>query len=398
MLNVDINDALADFSAEWHETNLFHLGKDQAYAASTVGAWLLLAQMLGAGWKNFNEEDTLKATQVLKMPPHEAFVASSYLLNNLPTHLHSATKAWVTEQYPLTTPAQLGWAGELDDSDSGSSIEVNAKINNLKSELDNWVKEKSLGILEQFNLEINEETLIVAANIIATKIDWDTPFDSISNTESIWESKELLRTKKEHHIFFAEDPVHGAKYVIVNNHQDSLYVSAVLPLNEDTPDDQVLRFTESYVRRPDMISLLQNESVADSPYVTVTDIHSESDRTEAFLPAWEMSYDSPLLDVPQFSAAVNGSEDASTPTVLKQTVKAAYNRNGFEAAALTGMMMRASAMMPRKAKKYSVLFNRNYVVVAHSKEEAWAKIPLFSIIVKPSICVEVEDEKEKMIN
>ncbi|MFT3875736.1 MAG: hypothetical protein QM708_04845 [Propioniciclava sp.] len=113
------------------------------------------------------------------------------------------------------------------------------------------------------------------------------------------------------------------------------------------------------------------------------------DRIErVHLPAWEarndlgLSGDPAFGDAGQLLASLLGRREFALDAA--QSAMARYHQHGFEAAAVTGVAMRASAFVPerRRVRLATLRFAHPYAVVAmttpHADAGAWAGIPVFS--------------------
>jgi hypothetical protein len=117
-----------------------------------------------------------------------------------------------------------------------------------------------------------------------------------------------------------------------------------------------------------------------------TGSHDE-ERYETLLPAWSAESSHPLLTlgVPGFGSAAEALQQLAEGDEVDaiQAAMARYTRTGFEAAAVTAIGARASAMVRPSTvtiRTARIEFGHPYAVVAVASgvDSTWAGLPLFS--------------------
>jgi hypothetical protein len=307
---------------------------------------------------------------------------------------------WTAPGAP-TTAHFRSWQRSLPARVSSGDIPGQAALND-------WVREHTLGLIDRFPVSAGGVHLLLAT-ALATRVSWQVPFGLAPAAElghaSAWSSQltHVLRTpdpehQRGHRRFIAATAEAGdvAVHAAAGQHGLLVYSVAAAP---GVPAASVL--TVAYriacadaiggpVTRRDLGELplgdgpawrIGEESPARGP-----------DICTAVLPAWSAN-SSHDLDEPSlgFGAAKNALAPGPDPWRATQAAMARYSRTGFEAAAVTAMIVRASLARPGGRRRVAELrFGHPYGVVAvavdgndgnrapHSGQRAWHGVPVFS--------------------
>lgn len=271
-----------------------------------------------------------------------------------------------------------------------------------KAKLDDWVTEHSLGIITEFPVDNPQDLVSLLANVLATKIDWDEPYKTTETVDATWGQKLLTQPKtanlylgltnqgKPYAIHWKEDETKTVTvYSIIGD--ETLLASELYALVTDfevEKETKTVNLTETRnVSNAHKFMALETDFLEFIP----TQSTSPSCSTTVELPAWEASQSHDLDDLEVGFTVLKKLwlETYNIDVQTKQVAKAAYHKNGFEAAALTYSLMRAAGMMTlNKVFEIKVNFKRPYVVVAYSNEDGFTHLPLFVAQVKEANSVD----------
>lgn len=352
----------------------FHKEYDGHRVASPLGAWMLLAYVAAE-----HPKPSEKLIKSLGCSPAEAKEILVTLLNDTPDVLATAVSAWVN---PSATdfPSVKNWV----DSTQGVG-DVEMKIPD-KEELDEWAKENSLGLITDFPLDIEPDRFVsLFATLLATKIDWKTPFEVFPHKEmgKSWQQDKFLMepNPKGSNISFYEDETGLYAIHEATNADTSLSVLSVIAVDEGTPESDVLSVARKAVSG-DIANVSYKSLDISTDTLSVEDVMTANkyDSFATFLPAWKTNnrYEiGTAAELAFFDAAGRFNDFDMTMEAIQITV-AEYNRTGFEAAALSAMLIgtRSVQAMTRR-KKVTLNFNHPYAVVAVVNNGTWAGLPVF---------------------
>src|SRR5262245_59139580 len=124
---------------------------------SPLGAWLLLALVAPAA----EGDARTRLEEVLGTTADDAFVRASELLATPHPAVGLASGLWARRE--LLTTAYDRFAASLPEAVARGGVPT-------QSELDEWARKHSLGLIEEFPVEITDDTAIVLANALATDV------------------------------------------------------------------------------------------------------------------------------------------------------------------------------------------------------------------------------------
>ncbi|MEV0714641.1 hypothetical protein [Asanoa sp. NPDC050611] len=372
------------------------------HVASPLGAWLLAALCApaasGAAAADLETAlgvDLSSATEIAKAlldDPHPAVL--------------SAAALWLRAQ---PGPAVADWIDALP-----TSVETGPLPS--QPEADAWADEHTLGLIRKFPLTIEPETLLVLATALATKVSWVQPFNLAPaarlGAASPWSGavdQVLEMPEHGHDAFIARVPAIGDVAVHTAYATEGLRVTSVIA-PPSAPASEVMTAAydlavASATRGPIDRRSLFDLPVGEGPLWTISEEPAQTTapggREEihhAVLPAWSVEtkhdLDRPELGIPAAAAAAKQALDAPLARYeAAQVAMARYSRVGFEAAAVSAMMVATGFVMPQDGVRRTaeLRFGHPYAVVAladrpwrdgwqpdTAEGSAWLALPVFS--------------------
>ncbi|GII25085.1 serpin family protein [Planosporangium mesophilum] len=380
------------------------------HVASPLGAWLVLALCAPASSGTTRDE----LTRVLGTDADTAAAAAADLLGNRHPLVMAAAGLWYREGGG--TQALADWLARLPDQVETGDLPSQAQ-------LDAWADRNTDGLIDRFPLKLRPETVLVLATALATRVSWQRPFDVVPATAlgpaSAWAGQvdRVLHTPDGpgHTQYIATSSRAGDVAVHTAHARGGLLVTSVAATPEvPTPDVLAAAYelahaaaTGGSVARHSLFEL----PLGDTPLWTLTERTApvkapdgREERCTAVLPAWSARSQHQLEhDELGFPAAARTlAEVLGLPAYgyeARQSAVARYSREGFEAAAVTGMMELTSFTPPREGvvRTAELRFGHPYAVVAVAVDEdrlggapgPWHGLPVFSAWV-----AEVEDAEE----
>jgi hypothetical protein len=367
----------------------------QHHAASPLGAWLLLA-LAGPSARG---DDRAALSGVLDCDADAAASAAAALLAEPHPLVAAAAAVWTASWAPHPA-ASADWRHGLPPQVAGGELPDQAG-------LDRWARDHTFGLIDSFPIERTPDLYLVLATALATKVSWQVPYDLVPvaslGPDSPWRGQvdQVLRTPDRalqgaHVQFIAVTPEAGDVAVHIAAATGGLLVVSVAG-PPDMPAGSVLAAahrigigyaTGGQIPRRSLSEL----PLGDGPCWQLREEMAAADRCTAVLPAWS-AHSVHDLAAPElgFGAAAHALTDSDDPWEAKQAVQAAYSRTGFEAAAVTGLGVRFSAMAPSRPRRVAELrFGHPYAVVALTIEPGegagsaasgrspWHGLPVFS--------------------
>lgn len=264
--------------------------------------------------------------------------------------------------------------------------------------LNQWVSDKTLGLIKKFPVKVDSDTAALLANFITTKVNWYTPF-TVSEVENKWNVSKVLHDKDSSFTVGVTETgepyfIHAKQGVKVNGSGDdgsrvvvySATGSEKVSLEElyaltveahrgrlvSADEESVGRFLEA---SPDFVSV---ETVQRAQVFSKT-------VAEVFMPAWSAETVGRLDDVIEDQFKQAGVLGVDFPETT-QSAYAKYNATGYEAAAVTVSRIRATGL-PRvtTVKNLIVNYSRPFVSVSFPlvpEDSVWADVPLFTSVVR----------------
>lgn len=372
-----LQETISAYSRIFHEEY-----KNDHHIVSPLGAWMLLA-LLAQG--SNEESDPLHplAKQALGVPVQQSGSLLKELLSSKHPAVFSAIKAWLEPGLLSSDDSLQKWQQEVKNY-----CPIDVKIP-TEEELNSWVKDKSLNLIEEFPVTIDPEWFKgLFATVLATDVEWEVPLKIIPDNRlsEQWETPNFLLDNNSRHTFIHKDDEHGLFGVHYTKAKKGLTVYSVISFS-DVPENITLEVAHK-------IGAGQHNKVALSELVSnefleIKEFNStsgSSDRFQSILPAWDFSGEHDLNEVPKcgLSAAAGRLGEVGD---IKQVVVADYSDKGFKAAALTYAMIGRSAALGRVAKALhaDLQFTKPYAVVAFSTADntgsIWNNLPVFSGVV-----------------
>lgn len=352
----------------------FHEEFDGHRVASPLGAWMLLAYV---AVEHPNPSEKLIAH--LGCSTAEAKEMLLILMKDKPAVLATAINAWIS-----TENGGFGSVQNWIKAAAGvGDIEVKTPT---EEELNAWAKEKSLGLIETFPLKVDPSRFVALfATMLATKIDWETPFEVTPNEamESTWKQEKFLLEpdRQGRNVSFYEDETGLYAIHEAMNADKSLSVLSVIAMDPETPEAEVMAVARKAASE-DIANVSHQSLDVDTDTLRVERVKTIAthDTFVTSLPAWKTDNAYEIGTVEKFAYAdvANRFNDFDMIMEAVQVSVAEYNRTGFEAAALTTMMIGARSM-PTMYDKYRVTlnFNHPYAVVAVTRNGTWDGLPVF---------------------
>ncbi|HEX9230778.1 MAG TPA: serpin family protein [Jatrophihabitantaceae bacterium] len=355
---------------------------DGHHVASPLGAWLLLALAAPAATGQLRE----RLADLLGADIEDARDAAAALLAEPHPAVSSAAATWLRDA-SASTDAMGRWLAGLP-----AQVEVGDMP--TQAQADAWASEHTSGLIDAFPLTITPRTVLILASALATRVSWEVPFDLAPSVElgvrSAWSQRltQALRSPQTHDAFIATTQTVGDVAVHTATSTDGLAVTSVIA-SADAEPAAVLAAAHEIALGSVRTRSLFDLPLGDSPLWTVVEGRSDrgnEERHTAVLPAWS-AQSTHELTAPEFGfAAAAGMLIALLPPgdyqfEARQSAVARYSRTGFEAAAVTAIGIRATAMLePRGVRRTAILrFGHPYAVVAVAQGGGpWHGVPVFS--------------------
>ncbi|WP_433269801.1 hypothetical protein ACQPWR_13300 [Micromonospora vinacea] len=398
-MRTDLHGPLSAYAARLHAT-----AGDQHHVASPLGAWLLLAVGATTADPATAEEAAAELARALGTDLPNAAEVARTLLDAPHPLVGSATALWHRSGQGDGGPA--AWRAALPRTTEVGVLPDQAG-------LDAWAREHTLGLIETFPLKVSPQVVFALASALATRVSWATPFDVADaralGADTPW-AGQLRRALRS--------PSHGHRCAIVNTARAGdvivhaapaqttdgagLVVLSVAAAPQVPPAEVLAVAYDLSAGAADGAQPAGSRSLFDLPLGetalwTLTEervrTHARDGREErhtAVLPCWsarsEHDLTAPALG---FGAAVDVLATAMMLRVeefdARQTAVARFDRYGFEAAAVTGMVGLTSLPPEGVARTAELRFGHPYAVVAVATDARadggtgpWHGLPVFS--------------------
>ena len=363
---------------------------------SPLGAWLLLALVAPAA----TGPERHRLADALGLDPDAAIAAARRLLSEPHPELAVGSAVWHDPAFE--TPALLEFVRRLvPPADAGPMPS--------QAEADGWARERTLGLIEQFPLEIRNargSLALLLATALATKVSWDVPFDVVPADRAQLQAAAgfadvplLTRTVRPDWQGFIDTGADPVAAFAVGSRGGLVVVSAL-----GSREPSVLLETAQSIatelatgRNPRRLPLTELP-LGDAPGWRISEALEAStvaEHYECLLPAWEARSEHPLLKRPElgFDAAGQALLPLLRPGTYeveaKQSAVARYTATGFEAAAVTALGARAAGLalpVERQVRTARIEFTQPHAVVAAtSGGGAWSGLPVFAAWVTEAI-------------
>ena len=346
------------------------LGTAQTPAISYLGLWLLLARFAPIA----TGAHRARLSEVLGVSCEDAAALAAGLLDAPHPTVAVALGAWSRSPVTATLPVALD---ELAD----------------QAGLDRWASERTRGLIERFPLLIDPLTELVLATALVLQPRWTTELGTDENGLLVLDDG--LQT-------IVDTDAVGRVAVAKPFSEDGVDVISVIAAPDVSPAD-VWRAVDEIVAKLNEGALWHGEfpagNSADGHAWTVRkttetfiewDAPSDDDYLwRSHLPRWDAAVDSALTAAPgvaELAASLRqAAPELDGPVECVQAATAAYDENGFEAAAVTAvaMAMGAPQFVKRTIHRVEVTLDRPHAVVAVARGGAWEGVPLFHCWVTP---------------
>jgi hypothetical protein len=377
---------------------------EKHHVVSALGAWMLVALCAPLA----NDEARTELTEVLGADPLEAAKFAAGLLSEPHPLVAAGAGLWMVPS--VSTPATERWQAGLPEVVTSGDIPT-------QEALDAWAAGRSLGLIEHFPLEVTPDLVCLLATALAAKVSWEVPFDVVDATElalSPWATdvQWVLRSPRRdprHRQYIADTQRAGTVGVHLTGARGGLVVGSVIAIDQEVPASEVLAVAQTIVsaeaRAPHSVAArsLFDLPLGDGAIWTITEEAAETkspdgreEEVAAVLPAWSAETTVALnheeLGYPAAARAIKAALDL--PGLIyeaKQTTLARCSAVGFEAAAITRLVMRSSRprTRPGHRREATLRFGHPFAVVAVACDDhrtasstgtrsLWHGLPVFS--------------------
>lgn len=378
---VDLADVLAAYGHDLHRG----LG-DTHHVVSPLGAWLVVALAAPAAR---DTEVRADLARVLRCDVDEAAALARALLDDGGDgDLRLAVGAWVAEAARRTAdPAAYDvWERALPAATSTGPVPD-------QGTLDAWAHDRTDGMVPRFPVTVDPATALVLASAVLTRIEWTVPFATApaATLGGPWAERveEALRSPGSHRVEAVE--LEGRRYAAHRAASDGgTEVLSLLAEDADAEAADVIAAAHRVARGEGRVVPVADLPDGSGPVWTVVEREWLSpeephDTSEALLPAWQSETRVDLVEAPAGMDEARRALEGLLPVLVGgdaaavQQCVARCTRTGFEAAAVTALMMRASAApVPRGTVRHATArFARPFAVVATVASPA-GRVPAFS--------------------
>ncbi|MFJ9314378.1 hypothetical protein ACIRN4_09325 [Pimelobacter simplex] len=355
-------------------------GLDEAPIVSAAGLWLLLAAVAETVT---DPADRAAVEDVLGVPVATATGTVTALL---------------ADPHPAVGAALGGWL--RSDLRLSRALPGPVPVEALPGQaaLDAWAREHTRGLIERFPVEVDADTLLLLASALVTEPRWRRPLGT--------DDDGLLLLDGELQAIVATEAA-GPVAVAAPPTADGIDVLSVVAAPGVAAAD-VWQAVDEVVARHLGGALAHG----DRPAGALADGHAwrVAERTERFeawgapedgaevwtgrLPAWQADATHDLTGAPGVTEVGHGlgallPPEATARGIDLQCVQAAtasYDADGFRAAAVTALSVRAAGMpsyVDRRVRRVTVTYDRPHALVALARGGAWEGVPLFHAWVRP---------------
>lgn len=342
---------------------------------------------------------------VLGCPADEAFAAARELLADPHAELVLGSAVW--HDPGVATERLIELIRRLSPPADAGPIPSQAQA-------DAWARERTLGLIEKFPIEVESgaSLVLLLATAIAARVSWAVPFAFADEHElslpadDAFARKPMLRDYGGADWRGFVDTDIGVVAALSARSQHGLLVTSVI--GDPTADPaamldaaQRLAVTVACGDRPDRKSLF-DLPLGGGPAWRVEEERlptSDRERYETLLPAWEVRSDHDLLGAGELGFGAAGTAliallpPGGYTLEAKQRAMARYTREGFEAAAVTGVGVRSSLqIVPETTVRTArIEFTKPHAVVAVTTGDGpWDGIPVFSAWVAEGVAATPE--------
>lgn len=343
----------------------------QTRAISYGGLWLLLARLASVASGSHRP----RLEKALGVSGDEAAEVAARLLDAPHPTVAAALGAWSRSRATTVPGIPLE---ELPD----------------QAGLDRWASDHTRGLIERFPLTVNSLTELVLATALVLQPRWTTEMQTDDDGRLVLDDglQAIVDTRAA-----------GLVAVAKPFSEDGVDVVSVIAAPDVSPSD-VWRAVDEVVATLNEGGLWHGElpgaASAGGHAWTVRETTEEfiewhaPDEDEnlwrSHLPRWSAAADIELTAAPGVAEVVASLREAvpelAGPVECVQAATAAYDEQGFQAAAVTAlaMAMGMPQFVERTVHRVDVTFDRPHAVVAVARGGAWEGVPLFHCWVTPS--------------
>lgn len=360
---------ISEFSAVFHKEY-----EGQHRTASPLGAWMLLA------YSAVNHPaPSEKLLARLGCSTDEAKEILNELLTNQPEVIASTVASWVNPEAQEVGSVQRWHESVADVAPINFSIPE-------KDELNEWTKKHSLGLMNEFPLDIDpDEFAALLATMVATKIEWDKPFlvTPLADMKNVWDQDKFLLEDEDDRITFYEDETGLYAIHEAHNEDSSLSVFSVIASSAEVSEADVMAVARKVALDGNIENVSPRSLAGETSTITVEEYRTDThkDKVLAILPAWRSENKFEIGTVESLAYRDSASRFNDFPMSMEavQVCVAEYQKKGFEAAALSTMLIGTrSVARVSTQKKVTVKFDHPYAVVAVAHgNSVWNRLPVF---------------------
>ncbi|MEZ0446795.1 serpin family protein [Cellulomonas sp. ICMP 17802] len=340
--------------------------------ASPLGLWLLLALVapLADGPARAELED------VLGTDADDAARRAGELVAGPHPAVASALAVWA-QQALLDRDRFDAWAAALPPAAEAGPVPSRA-------DADRWVAAHTNDLVRSFPVRVDAATALVLVSALATRVSWLEPFDEVGAARLGGEfgarvTTALQASPGRHESYLAQTQAAGLVGVQVAGSSDGLRVFSVIAAPEVAPADvhgAAGEIAQGLARRASLFDVPLGPGHAWEVTEAAEQGHGGPALREsvgAVLPAWDAESSLDLAGAEGMAAAFATLGRLLRPEYrpgrfqARQVTVAAFSREGFEAASVTAVAMRAgSAPEPVvvRHRRATIRFQRPYAVLA----------------------------------
>jgi hypothetical protein len=374
------------------------------HVVSPLGAWMVVAVCAGLAG---DEQARGELAGVLGADPASAAAFAARLLADPHPLVAAGAGVWVR---PARETARIkqwraGLSAVVDTGDIPS-----------QEDIDRWAAERTLGLIEQFPINLTDDVVCLLASALATRVSWEVPFDVVDAaalSPSRWPAlQRVLRPPPgaRHRQYLAGTDRAGDVGVHLAAARGGLLVGSVIAADPAVPAGDVLAAAEQIVaaeaRQRGSVTRLSlfDQPLGDGPAWSIGEQQVDTaapggleEQVICVLPAWSARTDVDLRgdEALGFAAAARVLAEALELAEwwydARQAAMARYSAVGFEAAAVTGLAVLVSGKVSRPGRRRTatVRFAHPFAVVAAAFDDprarhpspvpsAWHGLPVFS--------------------
>lgn len=387
------NISIKQYIQEFNNTFLFNENTHENIGGAGLGSWINYVILVNSVSDQLNDVERKEIESFLGSTIEES---EKYLLSLLVENprIFSFTVAFWTKN-------NHNFLLEMQKYCQKILINVRDSMPSQK-EADEWVTEATLDIITTFPVEFKDISNIdgILVNAIATKFSWREPYNELLSSfakgmeywgeESYLFSSGHIGTTK---VFSYKGHIFGEHIQASerNELKETIFVTSIVS-EKDVPLELVYEAGTAPTSEKTYLVTFEDFEKHKVDFISYKETNSTMSITKAVLPAWEV--DSTLLldsfGLTQVYSMYRRIFKEEIDFSALQVFKSAYNKNGFEAAALTTLRMGGTAFRPVSKKvEASVNFIRPFVAITeyhifHQEDNAWIEIPLFTSIVRKS--------------